>query len=81
MLEPQTTPQMQIMCELKKYEDEIFITIRVPRDYMLHARPAKPNLLHHINMKQFFGMLEDAVCMKLGIEPPQTNKDGHNVAV
>ncbi len=76
---PQTTPQMQIMCEQKYYENEIFITIRVPENYILHAKSAQPNFSRSISMKQFFGMLEDAVCMKLGIEMPKTDREGHNV--
>ena len=45
---------------------------------MFYARPAQLNL-SSMSMKQFFGMLEDAVCMKLGIEMPKTDKEGHNV--
>ena len=79
---PNDKPQSTL--EIKAWEDlsieNFHITIRVPRDYVLNAEPARPNLSHMIDMPQFFGMLEDAICMKLGIEQPKTDKRGHNVS-
>jgi hypothetical protein len=62
-------------------DDEFHVTIRVPREYMYTAKPAGLNLSRRIDMEQFFGMLEDVVCMKLGIEQPKTNNEGHNVPI
>lgn len=75
----QTAPIMDIKAWVSPVEDEFHVTIRVPREYAWCAKPARPNLSHLIDMPQFFGMLEDAVCMKLGIEQPRTNERGHNV--
>ena len=51
---------------------DILISIRVPHAYIIHGRPADINISSMIDIDQFFGMLEDVICMKLGLEPPRT---------
>jgi hypothetical protein len=73
-----TTP-MDITAWHDPVKNETRINIVVTDQYFLNAKPAENNLSGLIDMPQLFGMLEDAVCMKMGLEPPRTNKRGHNV--
>ena len=75
----QTTP-MRMEAWTNPTTDEFHVTIAVPKDYLWNAKPAKPSVAHLIDMPQFFGMLEDVICTKFGIEKPQTDARGHNVA-
>ena len=51
---------------------DILISIRVPHTYIIHSRPADINISSLIDMDQFFGMLEDVICLKLGLELPKS---------
>jgi len=44
------------------------IKINFNDNWIVRQKPARPNLSRLIDMGQFFGMLKDTVCMKLGVE-------------
>lgn len=73
-----TTP-MDIKAWHDPVKNETRINIVITDSYILQAKQAENNLSSLIDMAQLFGMLEDAVCMKMGFEPPRTNGRGHNV--
>lgn len=66
---------MDITADYNPITDETVITIKVTQDYLHNCRPARNKLSHLIDMKQFFGMLEDVVCMKWGVEMPASKGD------
>ncbi len=50
--------------------EDLSISIKVPRSHQLQGRTSAMSraMAERIDMEQFFGMLRDAVDMKLGLE-------------
>ena len=72
---------LKMQCYTNPVTDDIHINIVVPRFYVLQAKVTRESreIGRMVDMPQFFGMLEDAICTKLGIEKPKTDSRGHNV--
>ena len=70
-----TVMQFEVAKEMDT--QDVLIRIRVPHTYILHGTPAKNNVSDRIDIEQFFGMLEDVICLKLGLELPHVSQKHH----